>query len=158
MPRPVNQAGVDLVKHFEGFRADAYLCPAGKWTIGYGHTEGVTEGAHVSLEEAEALLRDDLRDAGEIVSKLITVPLNDNQYAALCSFVFNTGRANLLVSTLRKLLNEGDYAAVPTQLRRWVKARHPLTHQMVTLPGLVRRRDAEIDLWLKPEEPRIDTP
>lgn len=153
MPRTVNQAGVDLVKSFEGFRADAYLCPAGKWTVGYGHTEGVMEGSHVSEEEAELLLRDDLRSAADKVSKFITVPLNDNQFAALCSFVFNLGGLALLQSTLRKRLNAGDYAAVPDQLRRWVKARHPLTHELVTLPGLVRRREAEANLWNKLEKP-----
>ena len=150
MPRMVNQAGIDLVRKYEGFRADAYCCSSGKLTIGYGHTKGVSRDAQVSLEEAEELLLEDLREAGEEVSMLITVPLNDNQFAALTSFTFNLGPLALLQSTLRKKLNQGDYDAVPAQLKRWTKARHPITKEMVELPGLIRRRAAEAELWDTP--------
>lgn len=150
MSRPVNKAGVELVKQFEGFCADAYICPAGKLTIGYGHTKGVQHGSHVSEEEALELLADDLREAGDYVSKLVTATLNDNQYAALCSFTFNLGPIALLQSTLRKKLNAGDYDAVPAQLMRWTKATHPITKAKVELPGLVRRRAAEAELWSTP--------
>ena len=109
MPRAVNQAGIDLVKEFEGFRSDAYTCPSGKLTIGYGHTKGVSRDSQISLEEAEELLIEDLREAGEKVSFLIHVPLSDNQYAALASFTFNLGPFALLRSTLRKKLNQGDF-------------------------------------------------
>ncbi len=149
MPRAVIQQGVDLVKHYEGFCADAYRCPAGKLTIGYGHTKGVEPNSHVSKEEAEELLHEDLRDAGAKVEQLITVPLNDYQYAVLASFVFNLGPLALLQSTLRKRLNAGDYASVPDQLKRWTKARVP-GKGMVELPGLVRRRAAEAELWNTP--------
>lgn len=147
MPRSVNQAGIDLVKEFEGFRSEAYRCPAGKWSIGYGHTKGVSRDSQVSLEEAEELLMEDLREAGARVSLLVHVPLNDNQFAALVSFTFNVGPLALLQSTLRRKLNQGEYDAVPTQLKRWNKARHPITKEMVELPGLIRRRAAEATLW-----------
>jgi len=150
MPRAVNQAGIDLVKEFEGFRSDAYTCPSGRLTIGYGHTKGVSRDSQISLEEAEELLIEDLREAGEKVSFLIHVSLNDNQFASLASFVFNVGPFALLRSTLRKKLNNGDYDAVPDQLRRWTKARHPTTGELVDLPGLIRRRAAEAELWSAP--------
>ena len=150
MPRVVNKAGFDLVREFEGFCPDAYRCPSGKLTVGFGHTKGVTHETQVSRDEAEELLREDLREAGEKVSMLITVPLNDNQFAALSSFVFNFGPLALLQSTLRKKLNQGEYDAVPEQLKRWTKARHPHSGEMVDLPGLIRRRAAEAELWSTP--------
>lgn len=152
MPRAINQAGLELVKEMEGFRADAYVCPAGVWTIGYGHTDGVQRGQHVTREEAEELLRRDLEGAAASVERLITVPLTDNQFAALVSFTFNVGENNLRNSTLRRKLNAGQYDAAPAQLSLWVKATDPATGQKKTLPGLVRRRSAEGQLWLRADE------
>lgn len=147
MARPVNEACIALVKKFEGLRLHAYRCAAGKWTVGYGHTHGVSADTWVSADEAEALLLEDLHDAGVYVSHLVKVPLTDNQHGALASFVFNVGPAKFKGSTLLKRLNDGVYDAVPAQLQRWTKARHPNTGEMVDLPGLVRRRRAEAALW-----------
>jgi len=147
MPRPVNQATVNLVRQFEGLRLRAYLCPAGKPTIGYGHASGVIFGDVITDDEAEEMLGRDLEEAAEHVDRLIRVDLNDNQRGALVSWTFNLGPGNLMTSTLRDVLNRGQYDAVPTQLRRWTKARHPLTGDLVVLPGLVRRREAEAQLW-----------
>jgi len=153
MPREINQQGLDLVKSFEGFYADAYICPAGVLTIGYGHTGGdVSEGQCINMTTAEALLSRDMASAAASVERLVTVPLSDNQFAALASFVFNCGAGNLGVSTLLKKLNRGDYDAVPTELYRWVKATDPATGKKRTLAGLVRRRSAEGELWLAPDE------
>ena len=149
MTRPVNQAGVDLVKSFEGLKLEAYRCPAGVWTIGYGHTgSDVKPGLKTNEQEAEHLLQEDLNHAGIGVEKLVKVPLTDNQFAALVSFAFNAGLASLAASTLLKRLNAGDYHAVPAELGKWVKATDPRTKQKVTLPGLVKRRAAEGVLWL----------
>ncbi len=147
MGRTVNDAGVALVKEFEGFRAQAYLCPAGVWTIGYGHTRGVTRGDCVTKAQAEALLAKDMAEAGAAVERLITVPLTDNQLAALTSFVFNLGARALAASTLRKKLNAGKYDAVPAELARWTKATDPQTGKKRELEGLRRRRSAEAALW-----------
>lgn len=147
MARAVNQATIDLVRTFEGLRLKAYLCPAGVWTIGVGHSHDVHEGDWLTAEEAHEYLAHDLNDAGSEVEHLIKVPLNENQYGALCSFVFNLGPTALERSTLRGLLNGGDYDSVPTQLMRWTKATDPGTGARETLPGLVRRRMAEIKLW-----------
>lgn len=157
MGRPVNTATRELIKSFEGLRLRAYLCPTGHWTIGWGHTRGVAEGDTITADEAEEFLEQDLEEAGAIVDRKISVPLNDNQRGALASsFGFNirNGEAQLATSTLRRLLNAGDYDAVPAQLRRWVHGEHPVTHQsVVVIPGLVRRREAEVALWLAPEVP-----
>jgi lysozyme len=127
MRRSVNQRGLNLVKHFEGFSAEAYLCPAGVWTIGYGHTRGVRQGQTVNKDEAEALLIQCLAEAAEDVERLISAPLNENQFAALVSFTFNVGTGNLQASTLRRKLNIGNYGDVPFELNRWVKATDPVS-------------------------------
>ncbi len=152
MSREINQAGLDLVKSFEGFYADAYICPAGVLTIGYGHTGGdVTEDQCINMMTAEELLSNDMQSAAASVERLVMVPLSENQFAALASFAFNCGAGNLGVSTLLKKLNKGDYDAVPTELCRWVKATDPATGKKRTLAGLVRRRSAEGALWLLPD-------
>lgn len=147
MSRPVNAATVELVKQFEGLRLKAYLCPAGEWTIGYGHTRGVSRGDTITRDEADKFLADDMASAASRVDRLIAVPLNDNQRGALASFVFNLGSGKLASSSLRRRLNAGEYDAVPTELKRWTKARDPRTGALVTLRGLVRRREAEGLLW-----------
>lgn len=152
MSRSINKRGLNLVKHFEGFYSRAYLCPAGVWTIGYGHTRGVKQGQTVSEEEAEAMLVQDLTEAAEAVERLISVLLTDNQFAALVSFAFNVGAGNLQESTLRRKLNVSNYEDVPFELNRWIKATDPVTKEKKTLRGLVRRRAAEGDLWLTPDD------
>ena len=147
MARLINQAGVDLIKRFEGFRAEAYLDPIGIPTIGYGHINGVTKrdvrnGRTITEAQAEQFLREDLAVAEAAVERLISVPLNENQFSALVSFTFNLGAGNLQSSTLRRKLNSGDYGAVPAEMARWVKAGGQ------TLAGLVRRRGAEGDLFM----------
>ena len=147
MIRQVNKAGLDLIKSFEGLRLNAYPDPAtggDPWTIGYGSTKGVKKGMKITMQEAEQRLIMDLQDACKSVEKFVTVPLNDNQFAALVSFTFNCGAGNLAVSTLLKRLNEGEYGSVPMQLMRWNKAAGKV------MPGLTRRRAAEGDLFQKP--------
>lgn len=139
--RQTNQAGVDLIKEFEGFRSEAYLCPADVWTIGYGHTKGVQPGDVVTAEEAEDLLREDLAWAEKAVWAAVEVPLTDDQFAALVSFTFNLGEGALRSSTLLRRLNAGEHEAVPSELMRWNKAGGKV------LAGLTRRREAEGALW-----------
>ena len=150
MPREINQAGLDLVKKFEGFYADAYRCPAGVLTIGYGHTSDVQQGSCISEERAEELLTEDMASACASVERLVEVPLSDNQFAALASFAFNCGAGNLASSTLLQKLNRGNYDVAPSELARWVKATDPDSGKKKTLAGLVRRRAAEGELWLQP--------
>ena len=140
-----SQAGIDLIKHFEGFRKEAYLCPGGVWTIGYGHTRGVRGGDVITERQAEDFLRKDLEEAEFIVEDLISEPLLQNQFDALVSLVYNIGSGNFHDSTIRRLIN-----AKCTEVRKlehawkmWKKS------QGVTLSGLIRRREAEFNLYKK---------
>jgi GH24 family phage-related lysozyme (muramidase) len=96
----------------------------------------------ITALEADALLQDDLRLVERAVQRIVTVPLNDNQFAALVSFTFNVGIGNLERSTLLTLLNRGWYEQVPAQLMRWDRAANG-----EALGGLARRRAAEARLW-----------
>jgi lysozyme len=142
----VNASTLALIKWQEGLRLQAYLCPAGILTIGYGHTGNVQPGQMISVNEADALLKRDLRIFEEAVTRLVRVPLRENQYGALVSFSFNVGWQAFARSTLLALLNRGWYAQVPVQLLRWSKAGGRI------LPGLAARRAAEVDLWNEKEK------
>ena len=132
-----SQACIDLVKASEGCRLTAYRDSVGVLTVGYGSTGGITEGQTITQQQAEDMLVDDLDAAADGVRSLVTVPLTQGQFDALCDFVFNLGEGRLRDSTLLRLLNEGRYSEAAAQFRFWVMAGgHPL-------PGLVTRRAAE---------------
>jgi len=140
--RPVNNATRELVRTFEGFRGVAYLCPAGVWTIGHGHTSMAGEprvfpGMRITRKDADAVLAQDLALFGRSVSKYVKVTLNDNQFGALVSFAFNVGEAAFAKSSVLAAVNARDFDAVPRRLNLWVKANGKV------LPGLVKRRTAE---------------
>jgi lysozyme len=140
--RHITQAGIDLIKRFEGFSPTVYICPAGYPTIGYGHVVKLQErerfAGGITAEQAEFLLRQDVQTAEYAVLRLITVPLTDGQFDALVSFTFNLGAGALQRSTLRRKINRRDYAAVPAEFRKWVWAGGR------RLEGLILRREAEI--------------
>jgi lysozyme len=140
----INQAGVDLIKQWEGLRLEAYLCPAGVWTIGYGHTGDVDPLDVITEEEAEDLLRKDLWRFEDAVSNLVRVSLSDNEYAALVSFTYNLGVGAFSQSTLLRRLNLGEQPGIVIQQEfpRWVNANGE------KLQGLVNRRNDEIRLAL----------
>ena len=137
----IGQEGLNLIKHFEGCELQAYKCPAGVWTIGYGHIKGVSEGMTITQDEAEQMLIDEMAEYEGYVNKLVTVELNQNQFDAMVSWVYNLGGGNLSASTLLKVLNAGDYDGVPAQMMRWNKAGGKV------LEGLTKRRQAEADLF-----------
>ena len=138
----IGNKGLDLIKLFEGCELNAYKCPAGVWTIGYGHIKGVSEGMTITQEQAEEMLRDEMAEYEGYVNSLVTVELNQNQFDAMVSWVYNLGGGNLASSTLLKVLNAGDYDGVPAQMMRWNKAGGKV------LEGLTRRRQAEADLFV----------
>jgi lysozyme len=141
----INNAGLQLIKEFEGLRLDAYICPAGVWTVGYGSTgDHVYPGQVITEPEAEELLRKDLWRFEDCVSSRVTVGLTDNEYAALVSFAFNCGCGALQESTLLRRLNAGEPKprVFSEELPKWVRGGGQV------LPGLVRRRQAEVDLAL----------
>ncbi|MBA3059152.1 MAG: lysozyme [Gammaproteobacteria bacterium] len=147
------QAAVDLAKRFEGFhrvaRADPllahpYICPAGYWTIGYGHLCDpkhplITEG------EAEVYLASDLQTALAATLRycpvLVTEP--EERLAAIVDFTFNLGAGRLQTSTLRRRVTQRDWIAASQELRRWIYGGGKV------LPGLVTRREAEATLLIR---------
>ena len=142
-PTNISEAGIDLIKEFEGLRLDAYRCPAGKWTIGYGSTAGVRQGMSITADEADDLLDRDLQFFEAGVEKAVKVKIRQSQFDALVSFAFNLGLGSLKKSTLLKKLNAGDDHGAAEEFLRWCYANG------VALTGLLRRRKAERELFLK---------
>ena len=145
-PRTLSASGARMIGDFEGFSATLYNDPAGHCTIGYGHLvhRGPINGSEsanfrkgITRVQARRLLREDAEPAGQAVNSLVNVPLNQQQFDALTSFVYNLGSGSLASSQLLKRLNAGEYAAVPEELAKWVHAGRQV------LPGLVNRRHAE---------------
>lgn len=136
--------GIELIKSFEGIKTKAYLCPAGVWTIGYGHTKNVQKNDTCTMAQAIAFLKEDLRVFECAIDDLVKVELNQNQFDALISFVYNVGAGAFKDSTMRKFINAGHFPLAAGQFDRWVYAKN------VKLEGLVRRRAAEKKLFLSP--------
>lgn len=134
--------GRKLIQSFEGYRSEAYLCPAGKWTIGYGHTSGVKEGDTCTREQADMFLQEDLRVAEEAVNSQ-NLNLSQLQFDALVSFVYNVGAGNFQSSTLLKYLKQ-DTLPRTTLENEWKKWKYA---NKQVLKGLVRRRAAEWSLY-----------
>ena len=149
-PTHLSERGAQFIGRFEGFRANLYNDAAGHCTIGYGHLvhHGACNGSEpaefrrgISEQEAEALLRRDAQSAADAVHRLVRVALNQQQFDALVSFVYNLGAGAFQSSTLLKGLNAHNFAAVPGQLEQWTHAGGRV------LPGLVTRRKAEARLF-----------
>ena len=137
----ISKEGIALIKKFEGCELEAYLCPAGVLTIAYGRTKGVKENDTCTYSEAEEWLEEELTEYEDYVKNLIKVDLTQNQFDSLVCWTYNLGPTNLKKSTLLKVLNEGDYDSVPSQMKRWNKS------QGEVLEGLIRRREAEALLF-----------
>jgi len=140
--RSINQAGLNLIKEFEGCILQTYDDGVGVLTIGYGHTQGVSWGQTITQLQAEELLKQDLNYFEQSVTTLVKVPLTENQFAALVSFTFNVGVGAFSESTLLRLLNQKDYRAAADQFQRWVNGGGK------EMAGLVRRRTSERILFL----------
>ena len=133
--------GITLIKEFEGLRLKAYLCPGGVWTIGYGHTAGVKPGMVISEAQAEEYLKADLI-AFERYLNGLGLALNQNQFDALISFIYNVGTGNFSNSTLlRKVRANPQDNSIMDEFLRWVYSKGRV------LPGLQRRRLAEMKLY-----------
>lgn len=140
----ISEAGVDLIKAFEGCKLESYKCPAGIWTIGYGHTgPNVTSGLSIDEQEAESLLYDDLVKFEDGVNKLTCeLDITQGMFDALVCFAYNVGLDALARSTLLKLLKQNKVLEASEQFKRWNKANGK------ELAGLTRRRNAEAELFL----------
>ena len=147
MPRNINQAGLAMIKSFEGLRLDAYQDSADIWTIGYGHTRGVQEGMSISETDATAFLEQDIAGAGAFVDAATAdVATGENQFAAMVSLCFNIGSGNFKTSSVLRRHREGDSAAAADAFLLWDKAH--VDGELVELDGLLRRRQAERALYL----------
>jgi len=147
----VPQAAIDLAKRFEGFhrvpkedplrRAHPYVCPAGYWTIGYGHLCDPTHPP-ITEYEAEVYLARDLITALRATLKFCPVLATESEgrLAAIVDFTFNLGAGRLQTSTLRRRINQRDWPSATHELRRWIRGGGQV------LPGLVARRDVEAGL------------
>jgi len=143
--RKIGQAGLALIKQFEGCRLAAYQCSAGVWTIGYGHTAGVHKGMKITQAQAEEYLKHDVAKFEKYVNNPSYVPftdkLNQNQFDALVSFAFNLGQGNVKKLCTGRVMNQ-----IPSAMQQYCKAAGK------TLPGLQRRRKAEAALYNKKVE------
>ncbi len=148
----INQAGLDLIKTFEGLELEAYVDPVGIWTIGFGHTGEVREGMVISPAQAEDLLRKDVSRTEKGVSSVINQNVNENEFSALVSLAYNIGNAALASSTALKRLNIGDRLGAAQAIEWWNKGR--VNGRLVELPGLTRRRAAEKNLFLNEPNPQ----
>jgi len=136
-----SQKGINIITAHEGLKLGAYICPAGVWTIGYGHTRTAKQGMSITASRAEELLKDDLKTAENAVN-FQSLRLNQNQFDALVSFVFNVGSGNFRNSTLlrKAKLNPSD-PSIRDEFSRWKMGGGR------TLPGLVKRRADEANLY-----------
>jgi lysozyme len=141
-----SRSAIDLIKRFESLSLEAYLCPAGAWTIGWGHTAGVEPGMQITEQHAEELLALDIEEVERRLASVIHAPLTEGQNDALVSLCFNLrGGPRQLPKVAPKLvskLNSGDYLAAAQE---FLDINHA---NGAVLPGLTRRREAERELFL----------
>ncbi len=141
----ISDSGLESIKRWERFRSAPYNDGYGNMTIGYGHL--IQPGEKFgTLTQAEALeiLRRDIAWAESVVNQLVRVPLTQSQFDALVSLVFNWGSANFRNSSHLAILNSGDYAGTAKRIRE-----HPITSRGERSQGLINRRNAEADLFLR---------
>lgn len=131
----------ELIKQFEGLRLEAYLCPAGIWTIGYGHTSGVSPNSFITIQEADEYLHRDVATIEMQLNKL-NLSLRQCQWDAIVSFVFNVGIGNFKSSTLlAKIRINPDDNSIMDEFLRWVYANGKV------MRGLQKRRLTEMKLY-----------
>jgi lysozyme len=134
--------GLALIKSFEGCKLEAYEDVRGIWSIGYGHIAGVSQGSCITESEATIYLQQDVGWAERVIDLQVSIALTQNQFDALVSFVYNVGSGNFATSTLLRHLNDNAINEAANEFVKWDKA----DGQVV--PGLLRRRQAERDLFL----------
>lgn len=133
-----SEAGIELIKEFEGFEPEPYLDVGGLGTIGYGHL--IRKGEHFTrLTETEAthLLVKDITYAENCIEQHVTAELEQYEFDALVSFIYNLGCGNFARSTLRKMLNAENFANASNEFVKWNRVNGKV------IKGLVRRRAAE---------------
>lgn len=152
----ISKAAIDLIKRFEGYRRKAAQLPDGRWTIGFGHIQTARAGAEVSEADAEALLIYDLIAVTHAVNERVYTPLTQNQFDALCAFVFNIGVDAFSHSTVLRRLNEGRLIEAACAMELWRRA--DFEGEAIVVDALVRRRAVEKTLFLTPADGWIPAP
>ncbi|MBF0270308.1 MAG: lysozyme [Alphaproteobacteria bacterium] len=159
MSGKITSAALDLIRHYEaggrlipGHRyLTCYLCPAGKPTIGYGHTRTMTPAdvgvTKISVDEAERLLHEDVEYFSAEILDLLTVEADDHQFSAMMCLAFNIGIAAFKTSTVLRRHNAGDFDGAAAAFSLWIKA--TVNGKKKTLPGLVKRRATEAEMYLR---------
>jgi len=147
----ISSKGLEKLKEFEGFKRDAYRDVVGIWTIGYGNTvytngEPVKEGDRITKKEAERLMVAVLDGFEQAINDLVTVPLTQPAFDALCSFVYNVGVNAFKKSTMLRKLNAGDYSGAHAEFGRWIYGSNGQPIQ-----GLINRREQEAEMF-KPKK------
>lgn len=138
----LSDQGLALTKSFEGLELSAYPDQGGVWTVGYGHTgPGVHAGLVITQDHADTFLESDVAGAVTAVNRMVTAEINQNQFDALVDFTFNLGCASLSQSTLLRYVNAGEFGLAAAQFLLWDHVRG------VVVPGLLRRRQAEMQLF-----------
>jgi len=144
----ISAHGLEHITKWEGLVLKRYICPAGKPTIGVGHVILPGENyQEITKEQALAILAKDVERFESAVKKHITVPLNQNQFDALVSFIFNTGEGGIVNTGVQKAVNSRDFASVPAKLEAWCKFR--VGGVMKVNKGLLSRRKSESQLFMK---------
>ncbi len=151
-----SRAALDLIERFEGYRRTSARLEDGRWTIGYGHTKTARQGAEVSEADAEALLIYDLMEVSGALNEWVYTPLTQNQFDALCAFVFNIGPENFRHSNVLRRLNEGALLQAACAMEMW--RRVEFEGEPIVLDALVRRRAAEKALFLTPTHGFLPAP
>lgn len=147
----ISQKGIDLIKKFEGCRLQAYLCPAGVWTVGVGHTKGVKKGMVITQQQAETFLKDDIKPIETLLNGM-GINYTQNQFDALVGFVFNLGQGNFKSSTMYKyIVARKSDIEITDQMVKWHNAGGK------PLLGLKKRRSEEANLFLGKDVYYVDT-
>lgn len=140
----ISQKGLEHIKHFEGLRLEAYVCPGGELSIGYGHTgKDVIPGMKITKEQAHLLLVEDVQEAVNWVNATVLPKLTQGQFDALVDFVFNLGVGTFKSSTLFRLVNAGLMDRAALEFPKWVQADGKV------LEGLVKRREAARKMFVE---------
>lgn len=146
----INEQGLEIIKRYEGLRLEVYLCPAGIPSVGFGSTYGLDhrrlDMGHrpITELEAEGLLIWHIENIEPVIARLVRVPVTSNQWSAIVSLIVNIGTGNFQSSALRMKLNRRDYDGAADEFPKWRRGGGRI------LPGLVRRRAAERELFLEP--------
>lgn len=144
----ISDTGIQLIEQFEGLKLISYLCPAGVWTIGIGTTKikgiPVKRGQRCTKEQAYQYFRCHMEIEIYPVFDSIKVELNQNQFDALCSLIYNIGVGAFKSSTILKKLNQNDFDGAAKEFSRWVKVNGKKVN------GLIKRRIHEQELFSKP--------